>query len=99
MVDFDVVVFVPWLAGAMPALHEPHTSLQRSARDEELAGLRSFTVHFADRFRLFGNIESVGGIDLHSVGQFEGLDARFELRVFLAFCLMTRVELMEQIEL
>ena len=49
--------------------------------------------------RLAADVEGVGGVDLHAVGQLERLDARFELGVGLALLQVALVELLEQVEL
>ena len=94
---------VPWLAGAVPDLHEAHAALQQPPADEDLPRLHAFTVHVSDMFRLFGDIERVGGVHLHAVGELVGLDARFEggvgARGGAALLFVLAIELHEQIEL
>ncbi len=99
VIHLDVVVVVPRLTLAVPNLHEAHAALDEPPRDENLPRLRARTVHVADVLRLLRNVEGVGGVHLHAVGQFEGLHARLELRVGRAAALVLGVELREQIEL
>ena len=52
VVDLEVVVAVPRLAGAVPDLHEAHAALDQPAGDEHLPGLHAGAVHVADVLRL-----------------------------------------------
>ena len=91
---------VPRLAGAVPELDEAHAAFEQPPRDERLPGVNAVAVHLADRLRLFADVEGVGGIHLHAVGQFERLDAGFQPRVLLpAALLVFLVELLQQVEL
>src|SRR5579859_3436400 len=99
MIDLEVVMVVPRLAGAVPDLHEANAALEQAAGNEHLAGLGALAVHLADGLRLEADVKGVGGVHLHAVGQFKGLDARLDLRVFLALLLVTLVELLQKIEL
>jgi hypothetical protein len=49
--------------------------------------------------RFLAHVERIGSVHLHPVGEFKGLDARFELRVACAPSLVLGVELLEQVEL
>ena len=99
MVQFNVVVIVPRLAGAVPHLNEAHASFNQALRDEQLPGLRPFAVHLANGLRLPADVERVRGVQLHAVSQFKGLDARFQLRVLPALLQVPLVQLLQQIEL
>ena len=99
MIDFDVVVAVPRLAFAVPDLDEADAALREAAGDEDLPRLRAGAVHVADVLRLVGDVEGVGGIHLHAIAEFKGLDARFELRVVLAAALMLDIERAQKIKL
>src|SRR5262245_14116150 len=68
VVDLDVVVVVPGLALTVPDLHEPHTTLNQAASNENLAGLRAFTVAFEDVLGLAADVEGLSGFLLHAVG-------------------------------
>lgn len=71
VVDFDIVVIVPWLSLPVPDLHKPDASFHQPAGDEDLSCLDSCSVHLLDVFWFAGNIEGVGSISLHPEGQFE----------------------------
>ena len=49
--------------------------------------------------RLLLRLERIGRLHLHPVGQFKGLNARFELRVLVPAAGMFLVQLMQQIQL
>src|SRR5436190_4926032 len=49
--------------------------------------------------RLAGDVEGVFGVALHAVGQFERLNAGFQLGIVAASGLMTLVELLQKVEL
>ena len=85
MLLFDVVVVVPRLAGAAPDLHEAHAALQQPPRDQQLPAVQCRR-RTASRIvlRLAVDVERVGRLGLHAVGQLERLDAGFELRVVAA---------------
>ena len=81
----EVVVAVPRLTGAVPDLHEAHAALEQPPGDAAAAGPASpgpYSV--ADVLRLARDVERVGRLRLHAVGQLERLDARFELRIVAA---------------
>ncbi len=99
VVHFNVIVVVPRLPRPVPDLDEAHALFDQAPGNQQLARLGALAVHFANVFGLARDIERVGGIHLHPVSQFEGLDARFELRVLLAFLLMALVERLQQLEL
>ena len=81
VVDFEVVVVVPRLAGAVPDLHEAHAAFDQPPGDQQLPGVRALAVHVADVLRLAVDVERVGRFVLHAVGEFEAMDPRLELRV------------------
>ena len=83
MVDFEVVVVVPGLPGAVPDLDEAHAALDQPAGDQDLPRLHAVAVQLADVLRFARDVEGVGRLDLHAVGQLERLDPRLELRVVL----------------
>ena len=100
VVRFEVVVVVPGLAGAAPDLDEPHAALEQPPGDQELPGraCRGRTARgSACGSRL--DVEGVGRLGLHPVGQLERLDARLELRVVLAAVGVPLVEPSHQVEL
>src|SRR6185312_3659284 len=99
VIHFEIVMIVPRLPRAVPDLDEAHAALDEPPRDENLPRLGSFSIHFADVFRLARDVERVGGVRLHAIRQFEGLDARLELRVLLVLPEMALVELLQQIKL
>ena len=67
--------------------------------NQNLARLRAFAVHLADRLRLARNIKSVGGVHLHAVRKLVGLNASLKLRILSALLLMLLVQGHQQIEL
>lgn len=71
VVHFDVVVIIPRLACTMPDLDEADAAFKQAAGDEDLAGLGALAVHGADVVRFATDIEGVGGIHLHAIGEFE----------------------------
>ena len=81
MVDLEVVVVVPRLAGSVPHLHEAHAALDQSAGNEQLARLGAFAVELSHRLRLALDVEGVGRIHLHAVGQLKALYAGVELGI------------------
>lgn len=99
MVDLDVVVAVPWLAFAVPDLDETNAAFEQTPGDQELARLCPLAIHFANVFRLARDVEGIGRVQLHPVGQLKGLDARLQLRVVAAFLAMSFVERVQQVEL
>jgi hypothetical protein len=62
-------------------LDEAHAALEQPAGDEHLPRLHAFAVHLADCLGLARDVECVGGVHLHAVGELKRLDARFERRV------------------
>ena len=99
MVDLDVVVAVPRLASSVPHLDVPHATLDKSPRDQNLPRLSSRSVRILNVLRFARDVERLGRFHLHSVGQLEGLDPRFQLLVVLPFLQVLSVELLKQIEL
>ena len=72
---------IPRLAVAAPHLNKAHPALEQSARHQELPPVRAAAVGFANVFWLAIDIEHIGGLRLHTEGQFKRLDARLELWV------------------
>ena len=99
VIDFEIVVAVPWLAVAVPDLDEADAAFDKSASDEHLAALDAVAIHGADGGGFFGEIESVIGFHLHAVSEFERLDAGFELGVVLAAFEVALVEGEEEVKL
>ena len=100
MLCFQLVVVVPGLARAAPDLHEAHASLEQPPGDQQLpaAGtLAPYSSRIASR--LAADVERFGRFALHAIGQFERLDAGFELRVGRSGLLMPAVELLHEVEL
>src|ERR1051326_4469884 len=66
VINFQIVVAVPRLAGAVPNLDEADAALEEPSRDEHLAALdgaggSAFTaVHLANMFGLARDVESIG---------------------------------------
>ena len=71
MILLDVVVIVPGLARAVPHLHKADAAFEQTAGNEQLPGLCAGTVHLADVFGLLLNVERIGGINLHPIGELE----------------------------
>ena len=69
------------------------------AGDQQLPSLRAVAVEFSDRFGLARDVERIGRLELHAVGQFETLDPGFELGVVLAAFEVTPVHLLQQVDL
>ena len=95
----EVVVVVPGLAVAVPELDEADPALEQPPGRQELPGVDAGAVHLADRLRLLGDVERVGGLGLHPVRQLERLDARLELGLAAAAVEVPPVELGQQVEL
>ena len=75
MVDFQIVVAVPWLSGAVPNLHESHAALDQPPGNEQLPRLHAGPVHVADILRLAAHVERFGRLGLHAKSQLERADA------------------------
>lgn len=99
MVLLKVVVIIPRLSGAMPDLHEADATLDEATGDKHLAALQVVAIHVADVLRLEGDVESVGRFELHTVGEFEALEASFELGIVVAGLGVFFVEVAEKVEL
>jgi len=67
--------------------------------EEHLAALQRVAIGRADVGRLFVEIEHVGRFHLHAIGQFEGLDSRFELGIFASGAGVFHIQLREEIKL
>src|ERR1051325_4856735 len=99
MIRRDLLVTIPRLTFAMPDLHEAHAAFDQPPGDKDLPCLRARSVEVANALWLLAYVERIGGIHLHSVREFERLDARFELHVSATPLLMLGIELLKQIEL
>ena len=99
MVGRQVLVIVPGLAGPAPDLDEPHAALEQPAGDQELPGLGARPVHRPDRLGLAADVERLGRLGLHPVGQLERLDPRLERGVVRALGRVQLVEPPHQVEL
>ena len=99
VVDLEVVVAVPRLAGAVPDLHEPHAALDQPAGDENLPGLHAGAVHVADVLRLAADVERLGRLGLHAEAELERLDAGLERGVVLPRLQVAGIEPLQQVEL
>ena len=73
----DVGMAVPWLKIPMPGLNKAHPSLDQSSGDQKLSILRAFPIELEHVLRLLTDIKGIGRLKLHAIGQFEGLDTRF----------------------
>ena len=80
----EVVVMVPGLPCAVPELHEPHAALKQPPRRQKLSGVNARAVHRADVRGLLADVERLGGLRLHPVGQLERLDSGFQISLVLA---------------
>ena len=98
-VVFDVIVGVPGLAVAVPELDEADAAFEEAAGHEALAGEGAGAVEVADGLGFAVEIEGIGGLGLHAVGEFETADAGFELGVVMAAGEVVFVELAEEVEL
>ena len=83
MIDLEVVVAVPGLAGAMPELHEADAAFDQPASDEELSGLDAGAVHVADVLRFAANVECLGRFGLHAETELERVDAGLQRGIVL----------------
>ena len=84
MIDLKIIVTIPGLPLSVPNLYEANALLQKPAGNEELPRLRPGTVHVTNMLRLPAHVERILGIVLHAIGQFEGLNSRFDLRILIA---------------
>ena len=100
MVRLEIVVTVPGLPGAVPDLHESHTALKQAARNEQLSRLHALAVHLADFLRLARDIERIGCVALHAIGELERLNAGVQCRIgSTARLLVTSIEFAQETEL
>lgn len=67
----DFRVAVPGLTSAMPDLDEADASLNESTGNQHLSSVEIFSVEFPDVFWFSFDIEGIGCLDLHLVGEFE----------------------------
>src|SRR5204863_8032441 len=95
----QAVVVVPRLAAAAPDLDEADAALQQAAGDEQLPAVDAGAVGLAHLRRLAADVEGVGGLGLHAVGQLERLDAGLQLRVVRPLPAVQAVEAQHQVEL
>ena len=81
----DITVRVPRLNVTMVALHDTYTAFDQSSCNQQLSTMDSLgVIQFVRCFRFAGQIERVGGFHLHPIGELEGLDACFQLSIFMA---------------
>ena len=99
MIDLEVVVAVPRLAGAVPELHEADAALDQPASDQQLPGLDAGAVHVADVLRFAANVERLGRFGLHAEAELERADAGLQRGIVLPRLQVAIVEPFEQIEL
>src|SRR4029077_1233971 len=98
--DLEVAMLVPRLkaAAGVVELHEPYAPLDEASRQQALAAERlgllpPDAVEVLHPVRLPRQVEGVGGLHLHAVGQLEGLDAGRGTTVSAAF---RRVEAVQE---
>jgi len=96
---FEIVVVVPWLAGAVPDLHEADATFDEAAGDEHLAALQGVAIHVANVLGFKADIEGIGRFELHAVGEFEAFETGFEVGIVFAGLGVFFVELAEEVEL
>jgi len=84
---------------ASPDLDKADAALDEAAGDEELIALGGAAVGIADSRGFFVEVEGVGGFGLHFEGHFVGLEAGFELGVFLEVLAVQLVELVDEVKL
>src|SRR5262245_44149201 len=99
MIRGQVVMRVPWLARLLPHLNEAHTTFEQAPRNQQLSTVSCFTIHFANLSRFMADIKSIAGFHLHPIGQLEGLNSCFELRVSGTLVKMALVKLLDQVQL
>ncbi len=82
MAALEVAVLIPWLkaAGGVVKLDEAHAALHQAARQQALPaeGFRVFLIDAVEPLRRLGfagQVEGVGRLHLHAVGQLKGFDA------------------------
>ena len=97
MADLDIVVVVPGLARAVVELDESDAALGQPPGNQALAGEDAGAVHLFNVRRLPADVEGVGRVPLHPVGQLEALDARLQLRVALPLGDVALVELLQKV--
>src|SRR5437773_8439714 len=83
----------------MPELDEANAFFQEATRNQHLPRMNALAVQLTNVLRLLGDVKGVSGIQLHAVGQLEGLNTRFQPRVLPSALDMFLVELMQQVEL
>ena len=83
----------------MPDLDVADAPLQEPPRDQDLPRLGPFAVQGPDRGGFLTDVEGVGRLGLHPVGELERLDPRLELGLALAALEVFLVELHQQVEL
>src|SRR5690606_35543492 len=84
VIDFDVVVVVPRLAGPVPELDHPHATFDESTGDEALPCVNAGAVHVLNVFWFERHVEGIGRLALHAEGDLETFDAGIESRFSLA---------------
>ncbi len=98
-IGLDVVVMIPGLTGAVPELDDADATFEEASGDEGLAAMDMIAVGGADVGGFVGDVEGVGGFDLHAEGEFEGVDAGIEAGIAWVGIAMTLVEKAEEVEL
>ena len=99
VIDLDVVVVVPRLSRAMPQLHVPHPAFDQPAGNQDLPGVRPAAIEIVNVLRLARDVEGVGRLHLHAVGQFERLDPRLQLRLVRPLLGVPAVHPLHQVQL
>jgi hypothetical protein len=80
---------------AVPSLNESHSSLDESARDQELPVLRAIAIEFQNMLWLLRNIERITGFGLHPECELERFQASFDRFLSLAIIEMLSIELLQ----
>jgi len=74
-------VTVPGLTRSVPDLDKTHSALDEAAGDKHLASMEGVAVEFADMGGLTLDIEGIGRLDLHLVGELERVHACLGRRI------------------
>ena len=92
-------MIVPGLSRATPDLDETNSAFDQSARDEQLSAVNPVAVEVANVLRLAVQIERLGRLALHPIGQLERLNPCFEQRRVLTLLRVEFVQLLDEIQL
>ncbi len=84
MLNFEVVVTIPRLSLSMPDLDATDTAFNEPPRNQYLTGLGAGAVGVEHPLWLTRHVKSLGCLALHPVGEFERLNASFQLLVVRA---------------